>query len=224
MCDIVQVAMLFFICLIFYKMAARKIYNKEVIKNHLLDFLDLLKKGEVKGKQEFCKLRKIPVDEYAFWQGQCLFSDPLNEHFYAIENLIVHKRWTATFLLDKLNHMLTNLLDNENICMKNQLIEREPFSIETLANMVKRHICNPRVSEIAKKIDSVLECRLVLMSQKRAQTTGINCFVLKNKHKWQDKREIVQKTRTESIKMTVDFNKLTKEEKLKALGDRYLNQ
>lgn len=96
--------------------------------------------------------------------------------------------------------MLTELAAQEQIKTKVELFSTKEYSPSKFSMWKKKYSTSKRIDEKMKKIDSILEHRLIQQG-----LTGKNfpfvIFLLKNHYGYQDKREVEQET-THVFKVT----------------------
>jgi len=114
-------------------------------------------------------------------------------------------RYTPEYVLEELTDMMNTLIDDEGIFFINQLVNPKPYSRQRFSEWGKTYKDNATISDIKKKIEDILESRIVTGGMSKLYDKTMTIFLLKNKYGWEDrvKQDIDQ---TSSI-TTININK-----------------
>lgn len=89
----------------------------------------------------------------------------------------------------ELKGMIEYLRANEHIKTKVQLLKDSDYTVSWFYKKAERMRMNPSTQDLIKKIDDILEARLIEHGLTKANY-GFVIFLLKNHYGYQDKREI----------------------------------
>ena len=96
-------------------------------------------------------------------------------------------KYMADVVMDILNRMQGRLKQDEGICYIKELLVEENLYDELWSYLKRRYAKNQKIFKAIKKIEGILENRIVRrMAEGRYSTVG-SIFILKNKYRWIDK-------------------------------------
>ena len=107
-------------------------------------------------------------------------SKPRSQNKTTINNY----QYDRTFILNELRLMLTQLLDDETIYTKAQLFKTRSYSYNKFNIWKSKYDTNVNIQEFIKKIEEVVEARLVQRGLDKFSPFII--FLLKNNHNYTD--------------------------------------
>lgn len=97
--------------------------------------------------------------------------------------------YTADFVQQELDHMLERVLTDNDVVYIGQLFEDRPYSRQRYSEWVNQFSDEPQISDTIKRIDELLETKLVTKALGNKLNPTITIFTLKNKYNWKDKTE-----------------------------------
>lgn len=99
-------------------------------------------------------------------------------------------KYTEAFVNRELSDMISELFNDQSIVFVGQLFESRNYSRQRFSEWVEKFQNNREISDKIQKIDSLLETRLVLGGLDSTFNPALTIFVLKNKHGWQDVKQV----------------------------------
>lgn len=103
-------------------------------------------------------------------------------------------KYTEAFVSKELDSMLSDISAHEQIYTKAQLFADKEYSPKKFSQWRNKYATSKRIDEKLKRIENVLEARLVSKGLRDPRVTGFVIFLLKNHHGYTDKRELEQET------------------------------
>lgn len=97
--------------------------------------------------------------------------------------------YTKEFVLSELNNMHQEALNDLGIFFIGQLFENRDYSRQRFSEWSNDFKKDPEISDTIKKIEELLETRLVTGGLTSALNPTLTIFTLKNKHSWKDRTE-----------------------------------
>lgn len=94
-----------------------------------------------------------------------------------------------TYVNNELRAMLAYLKEHEDVYTKVELFRSRDYSLNRFSEWNRKFGDNPRTRELFKKIEEILEARLIVKGLK-APNPAFIIFLLKNNYGYQDKREV----------------------------------
>lgn len=101
------------------------------------------------------------------------------------QNLIDSNNYNATYFGYELKEMLAELIADESIKSKSQLLRNREYSSSKYYKMQMKFNTNPSVQELIKKIEDILESRLVEQGLS-GKSIPMTIFLLKNYYGYTD--------------------------------------
>lgn len=101
---------------------------------------------------------------------------------------------------NELRALIEKLMEDESIKTKVQLFKDSKFTVSWFYKRGRKYADYPRTQSLIKKIDEILEARLIDHGLHKANY-GFVIFLLKNHYGYQDKREVETET-THVFKVT----------------------
>jgi hypothetical protein len=100
-------------------------------------------------------------------------------------------KYTSDFVLKELNSMLKDLENDKEkeIVFKGQLFLNRDYSRQRFSEWAKDFEDDLKITEAIKKIDDILETRLVMGGLNKKLDTILTIFCLKNNYGWVDKHK-----------------------------------
>lgn len=100
------------------------------------------------------------------------------------------KKYTREFVLSELENMLNQATNDLGIFFIGQLFEDRNYSRQRFSEWSGEFKNDSEISDTIKRIEGLLETRLVTGGLTSALNPALTIFTLKNKHGWKDKTEI----------------------------------
>lgn len=99
------------------------------------------------------------------------------------------EKYTKEFVVSELQDMLSEVTNDLGIFFIGQLFENRSYSRQRFSEWEKKFADDEEISDIKKRIEDLLETRLVTGGLTSALNPTLTIFTLKNKHNWRDKTE-----------------------------------
>lgn len=99
-------------------------------------------------------------------------------------------KYTREFVLSELQMMERQVINDLGIFFIGQLFESREYSRQRFSEWTKKFENDEEISDIIKRIEELLETRLVTGGLTSALNPTLTIFTLKNKHGWKDKSEV----------------------------------
>lgn len=97
--------------------------------------------------------------------------------------------YTREFVEQELIDMMQELMTDQGIVFIGQLFEQRPYSRQRYSEWAHKFEDDAEISDAIKRIDEIIETRLVTGALGKELNPVIAIFTLKNKHGWVDKTE-----------------------------------
>ncbi len=94
------------------------------------------------------------------------------------------KKYTAAFVESELKKMLQQAIMDEDIIFINQLFIKKHFSRQRFSEWKNCFSDNEVISDTIKKVEDLLETRLVVGGLRNKLNATLVIFTLKNKYRW----------------------------------------
>lgn len=105
------------------------------------------------------------------------------------------QKYTRDFVLAELQDMHSQVLNDLGIFFVGQLFEGRDYSRQRFSEWSEAFKKDDEISDTIKRIEELLETRLVTGGLTSALNPALTIFTLKNKHSWKDKSEVDQNIR-----------------------------
>jgi len=114
--------------------------------------------------------------------------------------------YTAEFVLKELEGMYKTLIKDDHIIFINQLIIPKPYSRQRYSEWAEKFKDDDKISDAIKRIEDVLEARVVVGALEKDYDKTMTIFLLKNKYGWEDKvkQEVDQKSEIVVTKIAIE--------------------
>lgn len=99
------------------------------------------------------------------------------------------QKYTREFVLLELKDMHKQVLNDLGVFFIGQLFENRDYSRQRFSEWSNVYKKDSEISDIIKRIEELLETRLVTGGLTSALNPTLTIFTLKNKHSWKDKNE-----------------------------------
>lgn len=99
------------------------------------------------------------------------------------------EKYTREFVLSELKNMSLEISRDAGIYFIGQLFDNRDYSRQRFSEWATKFKNDDEISDIIKRIEGILESRLVTGGLKSELNPTITIFTLKNKHGWHDKTE-----------------------------------
>ena len=100
------------------------------------------------------------------------------------------KKYTAEFILTELAELQNMLQHDKKIVFVNQLFENKEYSRQRFYEWIDEYGKDSRFADIIKKIDEIIEARVVAGALNKDLQPIFSIFYMKNKFSWQDKQQV----------------------------------
>ena len=97
--------------------------------------------------------------------------------------------YTEEFVKEELKSMLEYALQDQGVFFIGQLFESKPYSRQRFSEWATKFKDSQEISDTIKRIEELLETRLVTGGLTSALNPTLTIFTLKNKHDWEDKNK-----------------------------------
>lgn len=97
--------------------------------------------------------------------------------------------YTREFVLAELQDMYKEVSNDLGIVYIGQLFENRRYSRQRYSEWAKKFQKDDEISDTIKRLEDLIETRLVTGGLTSALNPAITIFTLKNKHSWRDKTE-----------------------------------
>jgi len=101
-------------------------------------------------------------------------------------------RYTEKFVLQEIQSMLIEIKNTADIFFLGQVFEERDYSMQRFSEWKEKFKDNEEISEAIKRIQELLETRVVVGTMKKELNPTIAIFHLKNNYKWNDKIQVEQ--------------------------------
>jgi|GEM_PF-1958681 len=98
-------------------------------------------------------------------------------------------RYTEKFVLQEVQSMLIEIKNNADVFFLGQVFEERDYSMQRFSEWREKFKDNEEISEAMKRIQELLETRVVVGTMKKELNPTIVIFHLKNNYQWTDKVE-----------------------------------
>lgn len=95
-------------------------------------------------------------------------------------------KYTKAFVDGELASILTEVLSDQSIVFIGQIFERRSYSRQRYSEWAEKFKDDEQITDAIKKIDELIETRLVTGALGKELNPVITIFTLKNKHGWKD--------------------------------------
>lgn len=99
--------------------------------------------------------------------------------------------YTEEFVLKELQDMYQEVLEDTELVFIGQLFEKRSYSRQRYSEWANKFKDNAEISDAIKRLENLLETRLVIGGLKNKLNPTLTIFTLKNKHEWIDKATTV---------------------------------
>ena len=110
-------------------------------------------------------------------------------------------KYTPTFVANELRDMISILLADPAIMSKVQLFRERDYSSSRFYQWRAKYSESKLIHELNKKIDEILESRLIEAGLRGSRSVPMCIFLLKNHYGYSDRQEVQQNTNV-SFKVT----------------------
>lgn len=105
---------------------------------------------------------------------------------------MTQQKYTREFVANELRNMVQEAKECEDYVFINQLFINRPYGRQRFSEWRKTHSNDEEISDAIKKIEDILENRLVVGGLKGKFNPTIAIFTLKNKYGWSNQEKIEQ--------------------------------
>ena len=105
-----------------------------------------------------------------------------------IENKFAEK-WTLDKTIELLNNMLNILIQDETILFSGTLAVKAGIYRQLIEYLTDKFFDNEQVFDTIKKINTIIESRIVQSAMGNQINVTMSIFTLKNNYNWKDKQE-----------------------------------
>lgn len=99
------------------------------------------------------------------------------------------EKYTREFVLAELHNMLHETGNDLGVVFIGQLFESRDYSRQRYSEWKEKFKKDDEISDTIKRLEELIETRLVTGGLTSALNPAITIFTLKNKHHWKDKSE-----------------------------------